>query len=182
MKAADLKAGTTYSRKSNPGVLLNTNGTYGEIRDGASREEYVVGRGKNYPVLVHSRWGERITVEQLEEAAKNFTPCAPGGSYTNADLPAGTFLEFWPSRSFDGEHAELAAQAAALHLKRMAAIEERNAIIQKAKEDRQETKRRLDAVIPDAGHIHPGGNPSTVTVNIADLKALISIAEAAKEG
>lgn len=179
MKAADLKAGTTYSRRSTPGVLLNTNGTYGEIRGGVG-SEYVVGRGRNYPVLVIGHWGERITVEQLEEAAKDFAPCAPGGSYTNDDLPAGTFLEFWPPRSFEGEYAEIVAREADLQAKRKAVAAERQNIIERAREDREETKRRLDAVIPNAGHIFEGGSPASVTISIADLKALINIAEGAK--
>lgn len=181
MKASELKAGTLYAKGkyATAGVLLSNEAIYGTARSvigGGLR----VSSGKNYAVLTVATWGKRLTTEQLKAAAEGFKPSKPGEIINEDDIPAGTEIEFWPSRSFDGEYEAVVAQHAALAAKRDAAFREREEILNKAREDREETQRRLNAILPDAGNLFEGGSPASVTISIAALKDLLRIAEGTK--
>lgn len=182
MKASELKAGTLYASNtaySQPGILLSNEAIYGQIRSlfgGGVR----VSAGKNYPVLTIRQWGERLTIDQLKAAAAGYTPCKPGEKFDESAVPEGADLVFWPSRKFDDEYeAVVARNAAAMEAAEKARID-RDEKIGLVRKDREATTARIAALLPDATDLIETGTSLRVSISMADLKALLDLAEGAK--
>jgi hypothetical protein len=182
MKASELKAGTLYASSgpySQPGILLSNEAIYGDSRNvfgGGMR----VSAGKNYPVLTIRLWGTRLTTDQLKAAAAGYKPCKPGDTLDMSAIPEGTDLVFWSSRKFEGEYeAVMARNAAAMEAAEKALID-RDEKMRQVREDRQAATARLASLLPDAADLLETGTNLRVSISMADLKALLDLAEGAK--